>query len=422
MIRGRIPALFMGAALVAFYGYRAVVGVIAGQAWDEGIHEILSRDYTAAVDEFEKASVGFLRFDMQRRTGDARIDVWEIEARGGGPMGADPVLLQQTAQDYMRALCSAPAARHPWSGLGLVFQKLEWIGRERRAETGFVDGVEPWSRVGRSGRIAIGMGRRAIEASPNHYLHHDWIAGTYWLFGLEPELREAVILSARALPLFYPHEFSGGTSLPDWAMDLFFQASREAVGATPLLPRANHLVDLGKQARGRGAFEDAIEVLTEALAVARHPLVLAEAHFHLGLSLVAVGRDPEGREQLVLSSEHPVFEGPALRNLALAAEKVSDHAGALEYLRELRRREPRNLDYCLRSARLAREIEDWPVALEALQWAKIIAPTDPRPYLALVETYLEMGDLTLARSEFRKIDGWGGGEVPEALRRRLAED
>ena len=39
---------------------------------------------------------------------------------------------------------------------------------------------------------------------------------------------------------------------------------------------------------------------------------------------------------------------------------------ALGYLRELRREEPRELEYCLEMARLARQLEDWDVALEAL--------------------------------------------------------
>lgn len=418
----RVAALVLGLALVGAYGYRAYVGIGAGWHWHDGMHEMLSRQYGDAVVAFEQASVGFNQYDAQRRTGDARIDVWEIESRRGGPMGADPLLLQETARDYMNALCSAPAARHPWMGLALVYEKLEWIGRERRSEQPFVTGIEPWSRVGRSGRISIGMARQAVAASPNWYLYHDWLAETYWVFGLEPESREEVRRSAQALPLYFRHEFAGGTSLPAWALRLFFETSREAVGKTPLLPRANHLVDLGKQARGHAAYEDAIEVLTEALDVARDSLIRAEAHFHLGLSLVALGRDAEGREQLTLASEHPVFHEPALRNLVLAAEQVDDYAGALIYLRELRRQKPRNIDYCLRSARLARSIQDWPVAIEALQWAKIVAPTDPRPYLALVETYLEMGDLTSARSAFRDVDGWGGEAVPERLRRRLAED
>jgi tetratricopeptide (TPR) repeat protein len=418
----RIVALVLGLALVGAYGYRAVIGIGAGVAWDDGIHEILSRDYREAIPSLEKAAVGFNRYDMQRRMGDARIDVFEAEAHRGGPFGADTQLLYDTARDYMEALCSSPAARHPWEGLALVYQKLEWMGRERRTEQPFVRGVEPWSRVGRSGRIAIGMGRQAIEASPNWYLTYDWMAETFWLFGLEPEARDAVRRSAKALPLFFRHAFARRTVLPGWEKELFFESSRETLGMTPLLPRANHLVDLGKQARGRGAHEDAVEVLTQALGEAKFPLVRAEAHFNLGLSLVALGRDVDGREQLILASEHPVFHEPALWNLLLAAEKVEDYAGALTYVRELQREEPRELAHCLRAARLAGMLKDWPVALEALRWGKTIAPTDPRPYVRLVETYLEMGDLTSARTAFRDVDAWGGEAVPESLRRQLAED
>lgn len=417
----RLAALVLALALAGAYGYRAVVGIRSGWQWHDGIHEMLSRQYDDAITAFEQAAVGMNRYDAQRRTGDARIDVWEIESRQGGPFGADATLLQETARDYMSALCSAPAARHSWLGLALVYEKLEWIGRERRSESPFVTGVEPWSRVGRAGRISIGMARQAVASAPNWYLYHDWLAETYWVFGLEPEAREAVRQSARALPMFYRHEFAGGTSLPDWALRLFFETSRDSLGKTPLLPRANHLVDLGKQARGHGAHEDAVEVLTEALEVARDSLVLAEAQFHLGLALVALERDAEGREQLSLAAEHPVFHEAALRNLALVAEQAGDPEGALTYLRELRRKKPRNMDYCLRSARLARSMGDWPVALEALQWARIIAPTDPRPYLELVETYIEMGDLPSARTVFRDVDEWAGEAVPERLRRRLAE-
>ena len=47
---------------------------------------------------------------------------------------------------------------------------------------------------------------------------------------------------------------------------------------------------------------------------------------------------------------------------------------------------------------MATRIEDWPAALEALRWATMRHPRDPRPYVALVETHLVLGDFPSAMS------------------------
>jgi len=419
----RILALPLIAILVGSYGYRAVTGLVAGRAYVRGFKLILQREYEDAPPFLERAAVGFNRFSSLRRIGDARIDHWEFYSKRGGPLGSKPEILEQAARAYMESLCVAPAARNPWEGLGLVYEKLEWIGRERRSEAGFVAGREPWTYVGRSGRVSLGMLRRAVTVAPHWYMHHDWLVRAYYLFGLDDELRQAVRDSAQALPLYYRHEFARKTDFyPLWVKDVFYAASLEAVGRTPMLPPGRHLVDLGKQARGRRAPADAVEVLTRALEFPGDDLVRAETRFHLGLALVDLGQDERGRRELRLASVHPAFKTASLLNLARAAEQVEDYEAAVGFYRELRRDQPRELAYCMETARLARLLGDWQVAIEALHWAKVIEPTAPGPVLALVETYLAKGDLPTARATLRELEAWDAESVPEGLRNRLTPD
>jgi tetratricopeptide (TPR) repeat protein len=419
----RIFALPLIAVLIGTYGYRAAVGLVAGRAYVRGVKLILQREYEDAPPFFEKAAVGFNRFIALRRIGDAEIDHWEYYAKEGGPLGSKPEILEVAAKAYMESLCASPAARNPWEGLGLVYSKLEWIGREQRSEAGFVAGGEPWSKVGYSGRVSLGMLRRAVSAAPNWYLHHDWLVRLQYLFGLDYELEQAVRAAAEALPLYYPHEFARKSDyVPLWVKDVFYETSLESVGKAPLLPPGPHLVDLGKQARGRQAPADAIDVLTRALQFPGDDLVRAETRFHLGLAMVDLGRDVEGRDELRQAATHPAFREAALLNLARVAEQAGDHAEALGYYRQLRRDDPRELDYCLQAARLARVLEDWPVALEALQWGKVIAPSDPKPLLELAETHLEMGDVPTARAILRELEAWDPEAVPESLHQRVTPE
>jgi tetratricopeptide (TPR) repeat protein len=402
--RTRPVALVLAALLVGGYGYRAFVGIRAGWAFEKGRDAYGHRIYEEATPLLESSAVGFLGLRATRLAAEAQKELWERQEDLKGAVTADPAPLVAAADGFLRCRCLSPASRRSWEGLGEVYNQLEWIERERRALTSFQPGVPPWSRVGRQGRIAIGMIRAALELAPNWYSLLDELALTFWAYGLEEESREAIRASALSLPLFYRHRYWRVPDTPQWMLDTFAEASREALGQVPLLAPVSHLNDLGKLDLLRGEYELAAATLEEALGKRGDATNRAETEFNLALALLALGDEARGREHLELAAENPVFRAASLRELARVDRLSGDLASAVERLRQLRYEDPSNLDYCLEFAEMAKQIPNWPAVIEALRWARLIHPEDPRPHVALVDAYLDMDDTTAASVVFREIE------------------
>jgi len=418
----RWPYLLLMVALAGTYAWRAAEGIRGGWDYDRGRLLRNLGDYPAAAPRLEAAAIGSNTGRAWFMAGEVRLDLWEDQVRSRGVLGADPEQLVKAAEDFLACRCVSPTARRARTGLGEVYDAIEWIGRERRAEVPYVVPEDPWARVGRPGRIAVGMLREAVGASPNWGRVHDRLALTLWNYGLDNLAREAVAESARVLPNFYRHPYHEIPELPDWVAEEFARASSEVLGEVPLFPRGGHLVDLGKLERRNGAHARAIEYLEEALALASEDLRRAEASFHLGLALVAEGRFEEGRARLTYAREHPSFRISALLNLADLAVQLGEPETALGHLRQLRREQPGDLGACLQFARVAQELEDWPAALESLRWAQLKHPDDPRPYVALATVHLSMGDPVAASSVAFELENLIGASAPAVteIRRRIA--
>jgi tetratricopeptide (TPR) repeat protein len=402
--------------LVGAYAYRTVNGIRAGWAFDRGHLLRNLGDYTAAAPRLKSAAVGLNGVRSLQMSGEVRLDLWELQVRRGGALGADASELARAARDFLTCRCLAPASRRSWKGLGEVYDAVEWIGREQRAETPYVKPKHPWARVGRPGRIAVGMLEAAMDVSPAWSRLHDKLALTLWNYGLEGPAREAVRASARALPVFYRHPYYKIPELPDWVAEEFAQASREVLGQAPLFPRSAHLLDLGKLERRIGANDRAVEALQEALGAGKDQLRQAEVAFHLGLALIDEGRPDEGRSHLESASEHPAFRPSALRSLANLAEAQGEYEQALGHLRQLRWEQPGELGPCLAFAEVARRMGEWPAALESLRWAKIKHPSDPRPYVELAETHLAMDDPPAASSIVDELAEMLGDDAVDVVR------
>jgi len=396
--------LVLAALMVGGYGYRALVGIRAGWAFEQGREAYRARIYDEAAPLFERAAVGFLGLRATRLAAEAQKELWEQQEDLKGAVTADPAPLIAATDGFLRCRCLSPASRRSWEGLGEVYNQLEWIEREERALSSFQSGIAPWSRVGRRGRISIGMIRSALELAPNWSSLLDELALTFWAYGLEEESREAIRASALSLPLFYRHRYWRVPDAPQWMFDTFAEASREALGQVPLLAPVGHLNDLGKLDLLRGEYELAARTLEEALGKSGHATNRAETEFNLALALLALGDEAGGREHLEIAAENPVFRAASLRELARVAQLAGDLPSAVERLRQLRYEDPSNLEYCLEFAEMAKQIPIWPSVIEALRWAKLIHPDDPRPHVALADAYLLMGDTMAARDLFREIE------------------
>ncbi|MCP3987078.1 MAG: tetratricopeptide repeat protein [bacterium] len=402
MIRRVLQALVI-VALVGIYGYRAVTGVVGGVALDQAQVLLDEGEFEDAIPKLHLASRSLKSFKSTRLEAEARVDLWEEQAWLGGAPSADPELLVAAAAGFLECLCRAPASKSTWEGFGDVYDSLEWIDRERRAEQGISPIESPWNRIGRSGRVALGMMRQAAARAPNWFAVHDRLAMTMWDYGLLEESRVSIRDSALALPLFWPHRFSRSPDVPDWMLDVFAEASWEMVGRSLLHP-TDHLIDLGRLERRRGDHARAAEALRQALDGRASRVDRAEASYHLGLALLAQDDYDGGSGHLLSAMEHPNFTLLSLSRLALAAERAGRPGQALEFLRELRWEAPTEIGHALEFARVARRLEKWDQAVEALEGAKLDHPFDVRPLAALVETFIDKGDLMRARDELDDLE------------------
>jgi len=418
---GRLPALLVAVGLVVPFGYRAIDGIRVSWLLEAGTSRYRGLDYEGAVPLLERAAVGAERLRARRLAAEACLEQWERQIDELSPPAADRTLLVRAARGFLECRCIAPASRRSWEGLAEVYDYLEWTGRERRSLSPFPAGRHPWSRVGRAGRISVGMIRGGLELAPHWYLLLDDLAITLWSYGLEPEAREAVRASALSLPLYVRHTYDKQDEPPAWLLDVFTEASRETVGRVPLLSSVTHWIDLGKLELRRGNPAAAARDLARALSEGADSIERAEARYHLGLALFALGRDREGRANLEAAVEHPALRVAALRDLARAAERAGDLESALAHLRRLRQEQPRDLVSCLEFARVAAAVENWPAAIEALSWARIVHPRDPRPHVALATAQLAQGDVAAAAAVLRDVETWLDAPVEaEAIRREIA--
>jgi tetratricopeptide (TPR) repeat protein/O-antigen ligase len=393
--RWRPVAVCLAAAVIAVFGYRAASGAVAGWNLIEGQYTQLDGQYEVAAPLLERAAVGSNRLRGLTMAAETRIDLWDRQVRTRGALVADRTVLYRAAECFLACRCVAPASRQAWEGLGEVYDGLEWSGREQRSLTGLQPVADPWDRVGRPGRVAIGLMREGVERAPTWYRIHDKLALTLWGYGIADGAREAVRTSALALPAFDRHWYAAVTDLPEWIRIEFASASWDAIGKVSFMTRADQLIALGKLEAELGNSARAIEAFSAALEQAggADDVNVAEARFNLALAFRTQGREAEARRELELAVAHPIFRFPAMLQLAIADEQAGDLAAALEKLRRLRWEDPDNVEHCLRFARLARQMGNVDAALESLRWASLRHGSDLRVEEALAEIHIERGEL-----------------------------
>jgi Flp pilus assembly protein TadD len=111
------------------------------------------------------------------------------------------------------------------------------------------------------------------------------------------------------------------------------------------------------------------------------------------------------------------METRSLATLVVLEERGGYLDRALELAGELRKAEPRNLAPTLDYARLAARLERWDQAEDALNWAILTHPEEPRPRSELVDLYLRRGDLSEARRALSDLERLVG-DTPEVERFR----
>lgn len=401
---GRSWPVLLAITLVALFGARALSGWVAGPAWSRGSRLAAAEHYEEALPALERAAAGAGRSAALWLRGEVRMGLWEERLVAGESPADLEGLVALAHRDYTEAIAMSPASGWYWASLGGLYHQVERLQRSRQPFDLSLLRPDPWAAVGRPGRIALGATRTAIEREPTVYTFHDQLALMFLEYGLNGPALEAVRRSARVQPIYELHDYRSLDPVPRELLDAFAQASRAALGRTPFLRRAVHLIALGRLEMRRGRPEEAEQDLRAALEAPGHALNRAEGRYLLGLALTELGRDDEAEEALLLAGASPPFEAAAAVGRARIADRQGRREDALELLRTARRLEPGELAYALEFARIAREGGEWKMAEEALRWGVSLHPDDPRPWKALLTTSIELGRWGEANRALRELE------------------
>jgi len=404
--RRRLAPVAVGLALllVALYGVRAVVGVHGGIAYSRGRRLAALAKFERALPLLEHAAVGQERAAALWLTAQVRLGIWHDRLALGEPPESMSELMVQAYREYTEAISLSPASGWYWAGLGDIYHQRERIERYRAGFPLELLEADPWARVGRPGRIAVGMGRTAVRHEPTVYNLQDQLAFQLLGYGLEPAALEVVRNSARVQPIFRLHAYLDLDPLTPSVVDAFAEGAREALGRTPFLSREFHLLALGRLEFRRGRMDEAERYMREALDVPGTTINRAEARYYLGRALADQGRVEEGIAALEAAEEHEAFSAIALAARAGIAEERGRLDEALELLDLARTIDRRKLGLALDFARVARKTGAWSRAEAALRWAATVHRDDPRPLKALGLTYLEQGKVKAAREILGRLD------------------
>ncbi|HEX5043088.1 MAG TPA: O-antigen ligase family protein [Candidatus Polarisedimenticolaceae bacterium] len=411
---GRSGGLARAAAavLIALCGWQALRGVPAGLAYARGAREASRGELGAAARSLDRAAVGGLRFEARWLSGQVGLGLWDGQAAGRDG-------LQRPASSFLDAWATCPTSAWARTGLAEAYMRA---ATTRRAPLALEElRGRPWDRVGDDGRVALGLARRAIRDEPNVAAHRDTLVRVTLRLGLLEEAARAARGAAAAMPDLRAHDF-GAAEPPREVLTAFAEGSRAVLGRTPLMTRGNHLLALGLLEERLGDLPRAEEDLRAAVQEPGFELEQAERRYHFGRILLARRRLQEGEAELVRAAARPEF-GPAVASLrAGLAETRGDLRGALEQWRTARRLRPAEAAPCLEFARIARKVNELGLAQEALSWAKVLAPTDPRVHAGFVELALARGDWRAAESALADYGRAGGDPAwADAQRRKIGE-
>jgi len=328
-------------------------------------------------------------------------------------VGREP--LDRSARDYTECACLSPVGWRPFEGLARVYHRLELLRRD--SEVG--EGDEPTS-LGTPGWIAIGMQRMAIDRAPNWYVPYDRLAGMLRDYGLEREALEAVGESAARLPLFPRQMYPEDGSLSPAFLASFAEGAERGIAAHRELDHTVYRIALARVQLLRGAYDRAIVALESALERRHDAMQAAEVDLLLGEAHANLGHADVARRHWESAAKNAALEEPALRKLARLARDTGRTEDELTILTRLRSLEPDDLELCLDLAAAASRLGRFPEAQSALRRASLLQSSDPRPAIALVESYITQGDLERASSELRSVEqSFGLTDAVQQLRDRL---
>ncbi len=386
---------WLGVALAGIYLFRCATGLFGGLAHAQASPLAREGYYREAIPLLERADVGFDRFETLWLRAESRLGLWDdaFEKPGAVPAMAP---LAIAAGEFLQAASLSPASAWPWTGLAEVYDRVERAARRSRPLdlSRLVEG--PWGEVGRAGRIAIGLAREAIGREPAMFFHRDRLVVILGGYGLREEALAELEASARIQPIPVAHTDIDVNSMPKEFLEAFLRGALAAYGHAPLTARYQQLLALGQLEWRLGRLADAEKHLRQAVLQPAGALNRAESWYYLGVVLIERKDFGGAVRALDEAARSPAFAAEVAQCRARIAEAEGKPEDALAYFREARRFRPADMGIYLELARAARGLRYWDEAESALKFAITLRPEDLRPRVALVETYLEAGDLDSA--------------------------
>lgn len=408
-----VAARALALALALFFLVRLHGGWIGGVAFSQARRHAAAGEYTEAIALLDRSAVGQQKTEAWWLAGQVRVGLWQYELLDDPGSEEPHRLLDQAFSYYTRAAAASPASGWYWSSLGEVYHQRERVERFREGYPLELVSEGRWSLVGRPGRVAVGLVRIALELEPTVHTFHDQLAYMFYDYVLLDEAVAAIGDSARVQPILRLHGLQPYEPLPGSWLEAFADASRAALGETPLVREFLHRLGLGRLEVRLENWEVAERDLRAALEIGGDRVEEAEAHYYLGLALAGQGRHDEADAALEAAQAVDVFVAPALRARASGARAAGRLEDALAHLRGARAVDPRHLPTLIQLSEIAATLGELDQAEEVLRWATVIYPDDPGPHLRLADVLAAKGDSAGLRAlleELRRL-----GVAPERI-------
>jgi tetratricopeptide (TPR) repeat protein len=392
-------AVAAGTLIAGIFVVRAATGVPAGRAYAAGRASEAAGRFAESSALMDRAAVGENLTGALWSSGRSKLALWRQLRAAERAAGAGDELLRAAARRYLAGRAASPGSAWFTAALGDVYKLRERTARQFRVVDLKTLSGGPWGLIGDDGRIAIGLTRAAIDREPTNFENRDQLMFFLEENGLHREALIAMADSARTVPDFVAHPDFDYDELGTELVDTFWRTSRAVPPEdVPLLPPGRKLIASGILGRRLGHLAEAEQDLRAALVTPGTKLSRAEAAFHLGLTLVDLGRLDEAETMLARALDEPVF-GPGVAGTRARIAGMRGHwPEALAQLREARRLQPRELWVLIEFARVAQQIDAWDQAEESLRWAILVHPEAPAARLALVSMFLAKGENDKARA------------------------
>jgi len=324
--------------------------------------------------------------------GDAALDVYRNDPKGGWPKEDADVLFRLAWQGYAGGVLRCPIDAWSWSGLAeTAFRQARYLDRDKPLQLGEIEQRSAGILNGRFA-VALAAAHLAVDLQPSGYQQLDVLARVYEGTGELDKARATYALSARMMPAPSFHTWGGGRRR--LVQDLYatiLENLEKGLALAPGFEKCMLHLDVGRFAREQGDYDTAFKNLQIAKAT------VTDSYWTYETS----------REMASLYEEKGKF-AEAVAELDIVRDTGYGLAEANRRSASLLARLQRNDEACVRYREALRDIED-----DAGLRAEAARACEAAGDVASAETFLKEGvgdptaqiDLARALLEFYRRHG-----------------